>query len=84
MQSLALTPNFIKSIGFPFRIETTRSGMLAAEVIAELCNKKLNFGDWDGDDSGKPWCQFKVTLENLRREMLMRLLALWTTKERLR
>ena len=31
--------------------------MLAAEVIAELCNKKLNFGDWDGDDSGKPWCR---------------------------
>jgi len=31
--------------------------MLAAEVIAELCNKKLNFGDWDGDDSGKPRCR---------------------------
>ena len=31
--------------------------MLAAEVIADLCNKKLNFGDWDGDDSTKPWCR---------------------------
>ena len=31
--------------------------MLAAEVIAELCNKKLKFDDWDGDDSGKPWCR---------------------------
>ena len=31
--------------------------MLAAEVIAELCKKKLKFDDWDGDDSGKPWCR---------------------------
>jgi telomere length regulation protein len=31
--------------------------MLAAEVIAEICNKKLNFDDWEGDDSGKPWCR---------------------------
>jgi telomere length regulation protein len=31
--------------------------MLAAEVIADLCNKKLNFDDWDGNDSGKPWCR---------------------------
>ena len=31
--------------------------MLAAEVIAEICNKKLNFDDWDGDDFGKPWCR---------------------------
>jgi telomere length regulation protein len=31
--------------------------MLTAEVIADLCNKKLNFDDWDGDDSEKPWCR---------------------------
>lgn len=31
--------------------------MLAAEVIAELCNKRLNFDDWDGNDSGRPWCR---------------------------
>ena len=31
--------------------------MLAAEVIAELCNKKLSFDDWDGNDFGKPWCR---------------------------
>jgi telomere length regulation protein len=31
--------------------------MLVAEIIAQMTNKKLTFGDWDGDDSGKPWCR---------------------------
>ena len=31
--------------------------MLLAEIIAELCNKKLDFDDWDGNDFGKPWCR---------------------------
>ena len=34
-----------------------RCGMLTAEIIATMTNKKLSFGDWDGDDSGKPWCR---------------------------
>lgn len=34
-----------------------RCGMLVAEVVAQMTNKKLAFGDWDGDDSGKPWCR---------------------------
>ena len=60
VQSLASTPNFIKGIGlYISHLDNSvrHCGMLAAEVIAELCNKKLNFDDWDGDDSGKPWCR---------------------------
>lgn len=34
-----------------------RCGMLVAEVIAQMTNKKLAFGEWEGDDSGKPWCR---------------------------
>ncbi|KAG6813616.1 hypothetical protein H0H92_009233 [Tricholoma furcatifolium] len=34
-----------------------RCGMLAAEVVAKRVGKKLDFGDWDGDDSGKPWAR---------------------------
>lgn len=38
--------------------------MLAAEVIAQLCGQKLSFGDWDGDDQGKPWCRtLRILLE---------------------
>jgi telomere length regulation protein len=29
--------------------------MLAAEVVATRAGKNLDFGDWDGDDDGKPW-----------------------------
>ena len=31
--------------------------MLAGEVVASLCDKKLDFGDWDGEDAGKPWAR---------------------------
>jgi telomere length regulation protein len=31
--------------------------MLAAEVIAQRAEKKLAFGDWEGDDQGRPWCR---------------------------
>ena len=31
--------------------------MLAAEVAANLAGKKLDFGDWDGDDYGKAWAR---------------------------
>lgn len=31
--------------------------MLAAEIIAQRVDKKLNFGDWDGEDMGKPWAR---------------------------
>ena len=60
IQSLTSTPNFIQGIGlYISHLDNSvrHCGMLAAEVVAELCNKKLNFGSWDGDDSGKPWCR---------------------------
>ena len=31
--------------------------MLAGEVVASMCDKKLDFGDWDGEDAGKPWAR---------------------------
>ena len=31
--------------------------MLVAEVVAHHANKELNFGNWDGDDTGKPWAR---------------------------
>jgi telomere length regulation protein len=31
--------------------------MLAAEIIADRVGKKLSFGDWNGDDMGKPWAR---------------------------
>lgn len=34
-----------------------RCGMLAAEVIAKLSGKNLDFKDWDGDGPGKPWAR---------------------------
>ena len=34
-----------------------RCGMLAAEVVAKGAGKKLDFGDWEGDDGDKPWAQ---------------------------
>lgn len=31
--------------------------MLAAEVVATCAGKNLDFGNWDGDDDGKPWAR---------------------------
>lgn len=31
--------------------------MLAGELVASMCDKKLDFGDWDGEDAGKPWAR---------------------------
>ncbi|KAF8061522.1 telomere length regulation protein-domain-containing protein [Lyophyllum atratum] len=60
IQSLAHSPAFISGIGLyvgHLDVSVRRCGMLAAEVVAERAGKKLNFGDWDGDDSGKPWAR---------------------------
>ena len=31
--------------------------MLVAEEVAHAANKKLNFGDWDGEQDDKIWCR---------------------------
>lgn len=30
-------------------------GMAVAEEVAKLSGRKLEFGNWDGDDDGRPW-----------------------------
>jgi telomere length regulation protein len=58
--SLALSPAFISSIGIyvaHLDVSVRRCGMLAAEVVATLSGKKLDFRDWDGDGPGKPWAR---------------------------
>lgn len=60
IQSLAFSPSFISGIGTyigHLDVSVRRCGMLAAEVVAQLSGKKLDFGDWEGDDSGKPWAR---------------------------
>lgn len=58
--SLAMTPAFISSIGsYISHLDQSvrRCGMLAAEFVAQLAGKTLDFGDWDGDQYGKPWAR---------------------------
>ncbi|TFK42888.1 telomere length regulation protein-domain-containing protein [Crucibulum laeve] len=65
VNNLALSPLFIQAIStYISHLDHSvrRCGMLAAEVIAHLINKRLDFGEWDGDDSGKPWAR---ELQNL-------------------
>ena len=31
--------------------------MLVAEEVARAAGKTLDFGEWEGDDQGKPWCK---------------------------
>ncbi|RDB24234.1 DNA replication checkpoint protein tel2 [Hypsizygus marmoreus] len=60
IQSLAFSPTFISGIGvYVAHLDPSvrRCGMLAAEVVAQRSGKKLDFGDWEGDDSGKPWAR---------------------------
>ncbi|KAF8892597.1 telomere length regulation protein-domain-containing protein [Infundibulicybe gibba] len=60
VQSLALSPEFITGIGrYISHLDPSvrRCGMLAAEVVAHLSGKKLDFRDWDGNDAGKLWAR---------------------------
>lgn len=60
VQAVALSPMFIRGIGTYIShsdLSVRRCGMLAGEVVAHLAGKKLDFRDWDGDDSGKPWAR---------------------------
>lgn len=66
---LASTTAFINAIGIYIShldASVRRCGMLAAEVVAHLCDKKLDFGEWEGDDYGKAWCRTLRTLLKAR------------------
>src|ERR1700749_2668430 len=43
-----------------------RCGMLVAEDIAALLEKKLNFGGWDGTGEGQDWAAELQKLVNVR------------------
>ncbi|KAJ7109184.1 telomere length regulation protein-domain-containing protein [Mycena epipterygia] len=58
--SLALAPTFISGVGrYIGHLDNSvrRCGMLAAEVVANLSGKKLDFGDWEGDEGGRAWAR---------------------------
>ncbi|KAJ7738480.1 telomere length regulation protein-domain-containing protein [Mycena maculata] len=58
--SLALSPSFVSGVGIyigHLDNYVRRCGMLAAEVVAQLSGKKLDFGDWEGDEGGKAWAR---------------------------
>ncbi|KAF5358532.1 hypothetical protein D9756_001830 [Leucocoprinus leucothites] len=60
LEAVVFSPLFMQGIGtYISHLDTSvrRCGMLTAEIIASMTNKKLSFEDWDGDDSGKPWCR---------------------------
>ncbi|RPD65882.1 hypothetical protein L226DRAFT_500049 [Lentinus tigrinus ALCF2SS1-7] len=57
---LALSPPFIRSVStYISHLDPSirRCGMLVAEEVARAAGKALDFGDWDGDEQGKPWCR---------------------------
>ena len=58
--STALSPSFVSAVGqYIAHLDNSvrRCGMLAAEVVATRAGKNLDFGNWDGDDDGKPWAR---------------------------
>ncbi|KAJ7489899.1 telomere length regulation protein-domain-containing protein, partial [Mycena galericulata] len=67
--SLALSPEFVSGVGIyigHLDNSVRRCGMLAAEVVAHLSGKKLDFGDWEGDEGGKLWAREIRQLLNAR------------------
>ncbi|TFK90973.1 telomeric DNA binding protein [Polyporus arcularius HHB13444] len=57
---LALSPPFVRSVStYISHLDPSvrRCGMLVAEEVARAAGKTLDFGEWDGDDQGKPWCR---------------------------
>jgi len=60
MRELAFNHSFIQGVGRYLAHQDSsvrHCGMLVAEEIARMSGKKLSFGGWDGDDSGKPWAR---------------------------
>jgi telomere length regulation protein len=60
VEALAFDPAFITGVSVYIAHAdpgVRRCGMLVAEVVASQAGKKLNFGDWDGDDAGRVWAR---------------------------
>lgn len=58
--TLALSPPFISAIStYISHLDPAirRCGMLVAEEVARGAGKKLDFGDWEGEEPGKPWAR---------------------------
>ncbi|KAG1756297.1 telomere length regulation protein-domain-containing protein [Suillus paluster] len=58
--STALSPSFVAAVGrYIGHLDNSvrRCGMLAAEVVATRAGKNLDFGNWEGDEDGKPWAR---------------------------
>ncbi|TFK26384.1 telomeric DNA binding protein [Coprinopsis marcescibilis] len=60
LQKIAFSTSFIEGITKYLSHQDSsvrHCGMLAAEEIARMTNKKLDFGGWEGEDAGKPWAK---------------------------
>ncbi|KAL0579959.1 telomere binding protein [Marasmius crinis-equi] len=60
LSSMASSSRFISSVGtYISQMDNSirHYGMLVAEVVAQRVGKKLDFEDWEGEDSDKPWCR---------------------------
>ncbi|KAI0318340.1 telomere length regulation protein-domain-containing protein [Amylostereum chailletii] len=60
LRKLPLLPPFIQCIGtYIGHLDPSvrRCGMLVAEEVAHRTGRKLDFGDWDGDEGGKGWAR---------------------------
>jgi len=69
VRNLSTSPHFLKGISTYIShldVSVRRCGMLVGEIAAELCNQTLQFGDWGGEDAGKPWCRSLRTLLKAR------------------
>src|ERR1700722_502864 len=69
INSLALSAPFISGIGTyigHLDHSVRRCGMLVAEVIAQRAGKKLDFGDWEGNDACQLWAKEVKQLINAR------------------
>ncbi|KAF7304694.1 Telomere-reg-2 domain-containing protein [Mycena kentingensis (nom. inval.)] len=69
LESLALSPALISGVGrYISHLDDSvrRCGMLVAELVASMTEKKLDFGDWDGVAGGRIWARQIRTLLTAR------------------
>ena len=60
LSALSMSPAFIAGVGAYISAldpAVRRCGMLAAEVVAARTEKTLSFGDWAGEEHGRPWAR---------------------------